>query len=153
MGSAKETLLEFQAGSELSDGPLLSRPHKSILLTFLAMAHYSCRVTVFEARVMQRCGWTSAKSDDFSVFSAQPIKRHTRLLHRNTARRRERTKRISATGRPFSCPLSRFKSHHLGQQRQGRANQPLLCCCLLQPRPASRGMKKVRLSSSADVEN
>ena len=112
--SAKRTFSGFHAAPEPPNWPYLNRPYISIMPTFFTIAHYNCRVTVFWARVMQCYGWTLRKNDEFSVFCADPIRRHSPLLHPYTMLRRERAKRVPATERPLSCPSFPFEAHHLG---------------------------------------
>lgn len=91
------------------------------MLTFLAVAHYSCRNTVSGARVIQRCGWTSGKNDDFSVFATQPITVQSPLVMRNTTLRRKRAQHSRCHSQACQLPLISFQGHRLGQRRQGRA--------------------------------
>lgn len=107
--SAKRALLDFHAVPEPPTGSRLSRPHISTTLTFFAMAHYSCRVTVPKGSVMQRCGWTSGKSDDFSAFAADPITLQTSLLLRNTAQRRARATKSHCHSQHSQLPLISFQ--------------------------------------------
>lgn len=95
------------------------------------MAHYSYQVTVFETGVMERCGWTSRKSDVFSVFLVQPIRRRITPLRRNTTGRRERAKSISTTEEALSCPSFCFKSSTWVSGDKGGPFQLPPGCCLL----------------------
>jgi hypothetical protein len=120
MTSAKRTFLDFHAAPEPPTGSRLSRPHTSTTLAFLAMAHYSCRVTVSKGRVMQRCGWTSGNSGDFSAFTADPITLQTCLFCATPRCGEQEQQRATATRSTLSCPSSRFNALRLGQRRQGR---------------------------------
>lgn len=84
-------------------------PHKSLQLPG----------TVLMARVMQRCGWTSGKSDEFSAFDVQPIRRQKPLVLRSTMRRRRPAPKNHCHSRPFQLPLISFQSSLLGSAETG----------------------------------
>lgn len=141
--SAKRTFLDFDAAPERPTGSRLSRPHISTTLTFFAMAHYSCRVTVSEGRVMQRCGWMSRKSGDFSAFAANPITIQSSPFaaqHRAAASKSNKEQLPLAALSAAPHLVSAFVAWVSGDK--GGPNEQLPRCCLLQSRQASRDMSE-----------
>lgn len=141
--SAKRTFLDFHAAPEPPTGPRLSRPHISTTLTFLAMAHYSCRVTVSEGRVMQRCGWTSGKSGDFSALATEPITLQTPLSLRNTTLSRERATKSYCHSRASQLPLISFQRSLSGSAETGAgpiSSLRAVASCIHDKHPATRAV-------------
>lgn len=154
--SAKRTFLDFHAAPEPPTGSRLSRPHTSPTLTFFAMAHYSCRVTVSKGRVMQRCGWTSGNSGDFSAFAADPITLQTSLLLRNTAQRRGRATKSHCHSLYSQLPLISFQRCSPGSAETGAG--PMSTCravasCSHDKHPATCARTIQLISRSADFSS
>jgi hypothetical protein len=68
---------------------------------------------------MQRSGWTSGKSGDFSAFRAAPIRRQTSLLLRNTTLWRERVKSNVCHLMDAQLPLISFQRPSPGSAEAG----------------------------------